>query len=130
MNRSILIATALLILGGAFAAPAALAQAPVAPDTKAVAAQAAPAAKAEKASASEVMKRIFINNIKLYGFIRTYFAFDTRESLAGTEDLYYYMPKDVNIGTGGEDLNDQMSFRFAALTTRLGLDFKDFIAGE
>ena len=40
------------------------------------------------------------------------------------------MPKDVNIGTGGEDLNDQMSFRFAALTTRLGLDFKDFIAGE
>ena len=130
MNRSILIAKALLILGGAFAAPAALAQAPVAPDTKAVAAQAAPAGKAEKASASEVMKRIFINNIKLYGFIRTYFAFDTRESLAGTEDLYYYMPKDVNIGTGGEDLNDQMSFRFAALTTRLGLDFKDFIAGE
>ena len=26
---------------------------------------------------------------KWYGFVRTYFAYDTRESTAGTEDLYF-----------------------------------------
>lgn len=58
---------------------------------------------------------------KWYGFIRTYFAFDTRESSAGTEDLYFYMPKAKNM-VGGEDLNAIPSFRYAALTSRLGLD--------
>lgn len=72
---------------------------------------------------------------KWYGFVRNYFAFDSRESTAGTEDLYYYMPKDQNI-VEGEDLNAIPSFRFAALTSRLGLDvtgyeFNDWkIAGK
>ena len=59
---------------------------------------------------------------KWYGFFRNYFTFDTRESTAGVEDFYYFMPKDVNYGLNGEDLNEGCSFRFAALTTRLGLD--------
>ena len=58
---------------------------------------------------------------KWYGFVRTYFAYDSRESTAGTEDLYFYMPKDENI-VDGEDLNAIPSFRFAALTSRLGVD--------
>ena len=66
---------------------------------------------------------------KWYGFIRTYFAFDTRESSAGTEDLYFYMPKDQNI-VNGVDLNGIPSFRYAALTSRLGLDVTGYeIAG-
>ena len=60
-------------------------------------------------------------NLKLYGFVRNYFAFDTRESIALTEDFFYYVPKDQNI-VDEVDLNAQPSFRFAALTTRLGLD--------
>jgi len=63
--------------------------------------------------------------IKWYGFVRNYFAFDTRESSAGTEDLYYYMPKDENI-IDGQDLNAIPSFRFAALTSRLGVDVKGY----
>ena len=32
---------------------------------------------------------------RLYGFIRNYMVFDTREVNAGTQDLYFYMPQDV-----------------------------------
>ena len=60
-------------------------------------------------------------HFKVYGFIRNYFALDTRNSSAGTEDLYYYMPLDEKI-VDGEDVNAVPSFRFAALTTRVGLD--------
>lgn len=59
---------------------------------------------------------------KLYGFVRTYAAFDTRESSAGTEDLYFYMPKDQSLDADGNDLNAIPSLRYAALTSRLGLD--------
>lgn len=60
--------------------------------------------------------------LKWYGFVRTYFAYDTRESSAGTEDLYYYMPKDISLAADGTDINGVPSFRYAALTSRLGLD--------
>lgn len=59
--------------------------------------------------------------IKVYGFVRNYASFDTRESVAGTEDLFYYLPKDRDI-VDGVDLNEVNSFRFAALTSRLGVD--------
>ena len=58
---------------------------------------------------------------KPYGFIRNYYAFDTRESIGLTEDFFYYVPKDENI-VNGVDLNAKPAFRFAALTSRLGLD--------
>ena len=59
--------------------------------------------------------------LKWYGFIRNYAAVDTRESVAGTEDFFFYLPKDEKI-VDGEDLNARTSARFAALTSRLGLD--------
>lgn len=59
--------------------------------------------------------------LKWYGFVRNYFAYDSRECSAGTEDLYFYMPKDENV-VDGTDLNAIPSFRFAALTSRLGVD--------
>ena len=59
--------------------------------------------------------------LKLYGFIRNYFAYDTRESVAGTEDFFYWVPKDESI-QNGMDVNAVHSFRFAALTSRVGLD--------
>jgi hypothetical protein len=67
------------------------------------------------------------NNFKLYGFIRNYFAFDSRESVSGTADLFYYLPKDVNMNEAGtEDLNATASFRFLALTSRLGMDVSGY----
>ena len=59
--------------------------------------------------------------LKWYGFIRNYAAVDTRESVAGTEDFFFYLPKDEKI-VDGEDLNARTSAKFAALTSRLGLD--------
>ena len=64
-------------------------------------------------------------HLKWYGFVRTYFAFDSRESSAGTEDLYYYMPKDRDM-SGDVDLNATPSFRFASLTSRLGVDVSGY----
>ena len=67
------------------------------------------------------------NNFKLYGFIRNYFAFDSRESVSGTADLFYYLPKDVSPNEAGtEDLNAVSSFRFLALTSRLGMDVSGY----
>lgn len=58
---------------------------------------------------------------KWYGFIRNYAVADSRESVYGTEDFFYYLPKDRNV-VDGQDLNSQRTFAFAAITSRLGLD--------
>lgn len=65
-------------------------------------------------------------HLRLYGTINTYAAFDTRESLAGEEDFFYYLPKDVKLNSDGKDLNYSPSLRFAAITSRLGLDIVDY----
>ncbi len=59
--------------------------------------------------------------LKWYGFIRNYAVADSRESVYGTEDFFYYLPKDTKI-VNGTDLNAQHTFAFAAITSRLGLD--------
>ena len=56
-----------------------------------------------------------------YGVIRNYAVADSRESVYGTEDFFYYLPKDRNV-VDGQDLNSQRTFAFAAITSRLGLD--------
>ena len=71
------------------------------------------------------------NHFQFYGFVRNFFAFDTRESVAGTGDLFYYLPKDINMNEdGSEDLNASPSFRFMALTTRLGVDVTGYRIGR
>lgn len=68
------------------------------------------------------------NHFKFYGFIRNYFAFDTRESVSGTGNLFYYLPKDRDMSTAvpSEDLNAIPSFRFLALTSRVGVDVSGY----
>lgn len=63
--------------------------------------------------------------LKWYGFVRNYFTYDSRENVAGTEDFFTYLPKDEKI-VGGEDLNELSSFRFSALTSRLGVDVSGY----
>jgi hypothetical protein len=69
------------------------------------------------------------NHFKLYGFIRNYFIYDSRESVSGTSDLFYYLPKDVSM-KDGIDINDESSFRFVALTSRLGVDVTGYSIGN
>ena len=69
-------------------------------------------------------------HLKFYGFIRNYFAFDSRESKAGTKDLFYYLPLDESLNANGTDINANPSFRFLAITSRLGLDVKDYQIGK
>ena len=74
------------------------------------------------------------NHFKLYGFIRNYFIYDSRESVSGTADLFYYLPKDEsmkNVGTEYKmDQNATSSFRFLALTSRLGVDVSGYHIGN
>ncbi|MBP5373891.1 MAG: hypothetical protein J6Y31_03115 [Bacteroidales bacterium] len=68
------------------------------------------------------------SKFKLYGFIRNYMVADTRAVNAGTEDLYFYMPKDLSI-VDGNDVNGAFNWRFVSLTTRLGLDVSGYKFG-
>ena len=85
----------------------------------------------ERQQTKGAVARELENHFQFYGFIRNFFAFDTRESVAGTGDLFYYLPKDVNMNEdGSQDLNEQTSFRFLALTTRLGVDISGYRIGR
>ena len=64
-------------------------------------------------------------HFKLYGFIRNYMVADSRAVNAGTEDLYFYMPKGKDM-TNGFDANAGFNWRFVSLTTRLGLDVSGY----
>ena len=67
------------------------------------------------------------NHFKFYGFIRNYFIYDSRESKSGTSDLFYYLPLDHKMNENGTlDLNDHGSFRFVALTSRVGVDVSGY----
>ena len=89
-----------------------------------------------KAAKKEAVKSHLKQHFKPYGFIRNYFAFDSRESISGTGDLYNYQPYDeawnqteaeaAASGLPREDLNARSTFRFLSLTTRLGLDIVDY----
>ena len=68
-------------------------------------------------------------NLKFYGYIRNYMVFDTHEVSAGTQDLYFFMPKDRNL-EDGVDLNANPSFRMMALTSRLGLNVGGYRIGN
>lgn len=80
----------------------------------------------------EAVKSHLKQHFKPYGFIRNYFAYDSRESISGTGDLYNYQPKDENwnqseaeaaaSGVERQDMNAQSTFRFLSLTTRVGLN--------
>ena len=89
---------------------------------------------AEPAAKETPVKDHLQNHFKLYGFIRNYFVYDSRESVSGTGDLFYYLPKDVayvNKGTEYEmDKNATGSFRFLALTSRLGVDVSGYQIGN
>lgn len=91
----------------------------------------ASAQEVTKQQKKEAAKSHLKQHFKPYGFIRNYFTYDSRECIAGTGDMYFYMPKDENWNKTDdaslrEDLNAQSSFRFLSLTTRVGLNIVDY----
>ena len=67
---------------------------------------------------------------KLYGFVRNYAIFDTREVKAGTDDLYLFVPKDESLLANGTDNNANPSLRLLSLTSRVGLDISGYQYGS
>ena len=92
--------------------------------------------QAQEVNKKEAAKSHLKQHFKLYGFVRNYFTYDSRESWSGTGDLYNYQPKDESwnqtvaaaetSGVPREDLNATSTFRFLSLTTRLGLNIVDY----
>lgn len=92
-------------------------------------------AKTKDAKKSEIVEHLE-NHFKIYGFVRNYFSFDSRENKAGTGDLFEYLPKDNEWNMTPEeaetseleriDLNAQPNFRFLSLTSRVGLDVSGY----
>ena len=91
---------------------------------------AAPLFAQESAKTEAPVKEHLQNHFKFYGFIRNYFVYDSRESVAGTGDLFNYIPKDVKLNGVGEDINAQSSFKFLALTSRVGVDVSGYYIGN
>lgn len=88
-------------------------------------------AMAQQKGGDVAAKEHLQQHYKFYGFVRNFMAFDTRESVAGTGDLFYYLPKDVAMNeNGSQDLNAMTSFRFLALTSRLGVDVTGYQVGD
>lgn len=84
----------------------------------------------EEKNQGKTVKEELRNHFSLYGFIRNYFAFDSRESASGTGNLFYYLPFDKEYDADGNDLNAQPSFRFLSITSRVGLDVNGYRVGN
>ena len=92
----------------------------------------ASASQKETEKKDSPVKEHLQNHFKLYGFIRNFFVYDSRDSKAGTGDLFYYLPLDNKWNTDDvnnparEDLNASPNFRFLALTSRVGFDVSGY----
>ena len=84
---------------------------------------------AEK-KAGQAIKEELKSHVKVYGFIRNFFAYDTRESASGTGNLFYYLPFDREYDSDGNDVNATPSFRFLSITSRVGLDVLGYRIGK
>ena len=70
------------------------------------------------------------NNFTPYGYFRTAAIFDTRDSKAGSEDMFYFRPLDHQYNYEGQDIYDNMSLKSYAITTRLGVDVNGYQYGK
>ncbi len=59
---------------------------------------------------------------KFYGFVRGDYAFDTRQSVAPNEGLFFLYPKDKLPDANGKDLNAVANSGFYAFNSRAGVD--------
>ena len=87
----------------------------------------ASASQKETEKKDSPVKEHLQNHFKLYGFIRNFFVYDSRDSKAGTGDLFYYLPLDeMCLTDNSEDRHASPNFRFLALTSRVGFDVSGY----
>ena len=65
-------------------------------------------------------------SVEIHGFIRNFYAFDSRKMIGLTEDFFTYVPYDVKLAANGDDVYAYPNFRFAALTSRLWVEVKGY----
>jgi len=70
------------------------------------------------------------NKLEPYGFVRATAIFDSRDSKAGAEDLFYFRPLDYSYNFEGEDIYANPSLKSYAMTTRLGVNIKGYRYGS
>lgn len=70
------------------------------------------------------------NKLEPYGFFRTAAIFDTRDSKAGSEDLFYFRPLDKQTNLQGKDIYSNPSLKSYAITTRLGVNVSGYRYGS
>lgn len=58
----------------------------------------------------------------VYGFVRNYMSYDTRQCITLAGDIFNIMPMDQKLNAEGEDLNATPRTIFIAFSTRMGLD--------
>ncbi len=63
-------------------------------------------------------------DISLYGWVRTEYNFDSRQSAYSREYNLNLYPLDEKLDTNGKDINGASASNFLSITTRLGLNFK------
>ena len=85
--------------------------------------------EARKAARKEAVKEEIKAHFKPYGFIRTYGFYNTRATKSLSEDLFYFIPLDKEM-VGTSDVNAVGIFGYQAITTRLGLDIKEYRFGN
>lgn len=61
-------------------------------------------------------------SIKMYGFVRNYAGFDSRENYSSNSDQFNIIPKDENNNAYGDDLNKKADVLLLSITTRLGFN--------
>ena len=70
------------------------------------------------------------NNLEPYGFFRAAAIFDSRDSKAGSEDLFYFRPLDKQTNLQGKDIYSNPSLKSYAITTRLGVNVSGYRYGS
>ena len=70
------------------------------------------------------------NSFTPYGYFRTAAIFDTRDSQAGSKDMFYFRPLDSQYNFESQDIYDNMSLKSYAITTRLGVDVNGYHYGK
>lgn len=63
-------------------------------------------------------------NSKVYGWVRTEYSYDTRQSAYSREYLLNLYPNDVLLDKNGKDVNATRAAQFLSITSRVGVNFR------
>lgn len=72
--------------------------------------------------AEDVHKTLRDTKVSLYGFVRNYISYDTRQCMTLAGDIFNIMPMDEQLNALGEDLNATPRTVFIAFSSRFGFD--------